>query len=176
MAVQDLKYSPNAQCAEKVESIFNEYLASGATCQVNVDSRTLEATTKSRTDHTVPERYVFSQAEEHIFVLMSKDSYPRFVRSEIYKGVLNAAQQQGSKRLGWRNFLFNMGGKKMSTVNTSKLSSVSKLRDEGSGASLPKQFSLDTGSALGISKKLSGPTMTIDENSSQISDHNSEKT
>lgn len=74
----------------------------GAPCQVNVDSRTLAAVTKAMNDPLLPQRFCFSEAEEHIFVLMSKDSYPRFVRSEIYKGVLSAAQQQGSKKLGWR--------------------------------------------------------------------------
>ena len=43
----------------------------------------------------VVRRYAFSQAEEQIFTLMKKDSYPRFIRSAIYKGVLSAAQQQG---------------------------------------------------------------------------------
>lgn len=54
------------------------------------------------TDKSLPPRYCFSAAEEHIFILMSKDSYPRFVRSEIYKGVLNNAQQQGAKKVNWK--------------------------------------------------------------------------
>ncbi len=81
---------------------FREFLAAGAPCQVNVDSKTLDAVTQAMHEHSIPQRYAFSQAEEHIFTLMSKDSYPRFIRSEIYKGVLSAAQQQGSKRMGWR--------------------------------------------------------------------------
>lgn len=62
--------------------------------QVNVDSRTLESTLKLLNDDKTPRRHAFSPAEEHVFTLMSKDSYPRFVRSQIYKGVLSAAQQQ----------------------------------------------------------------------------------
>lgn len=61
-----------------------------------MDSRTLEATLKSLQDETVARRHAFSPAEEHVFTLMSKDSYPRFIRSQIYKGVLSAAQQQVS--------------------------------------------------------------------------------
>lgn len=49
---------------------------------------------KSLKDNSVARRHAFSIAEEHIFTLMSKDSYPRFLRSEIYRGVLSAAQQQ----------------------------------------------------------------------------------
>lgn len=63
--------------------------------QVNVDSRTLEETLKHLKDPNIARRHAFSVAEEHVFTLMSKDSYPRFLRSQIYKGVLSAAQQQG---------------------------------------------------------------------------------
>lgn len=49
---------------------------------------------KSLQDKSVARRHAFSPAEEHVFTLMSKDSYPRFLRSQIYKGVLSAAQQQ----------------------------------------------------------------------------------
>ncbi|VDP11487.1 unnamed protein product [Soboliphyme baturini] len=102
IAVQDLKHSPSSQVEQKVETIYNEFLVSGAPCQINIDSQTLEAVTKAMKSNTMPSRYCFSQAEEHIFILMSKDSYPRFTRSEIYRGILTAAQQQGSKRLGWK--------------------------------------------------------------------------
>ncbi|VDK70370.1 unnamed protein product, partial [Gongylonema pulchrum] len=94
MAIQDLKYSTNEQVERKAQHIFEEFLASGAPCQVNVDSRTLEATLKSLQDEAATKRHAFSSAEEHVFTLMSKDSYPRFLRSQIYKGVLSAAQQQ----------------------------------------------------------------------------------
>lgn len=109
LAIQDLKYSPNSEIEAKAERIYEEFLGPGAPCQVNVDSRTLEQTMEAL-NKDGSKRHAFSVAEDHVFTLMSKDSYPRFVRSHIYKGVLSAAQQQGSRRLGWRNFVFNMGG------------------------------------------------------------------
>lgn len=55
--------------------------------QVNVDSKTYDLTVdclrKANTD--TAKRHAFTCAEEHVFTLMSKDSYPRFVRSQIYK-------------------------------------------------------------------------------------------
>lgn len=60
-----------------------------------MDSRTLEETFKCFKESEIARRHAFSMAEEHVFTLMSKDSYPRFLRSQIYKGVLSAAQQQG---------------------------------------------------------------------------------
>ncbi|VDO41516.1 unnamed protein product [Brugia timori] len=96
---------------------------------------------KSLQDKLVARRHAFSPAEEHIFTLMSKDSYPRFLRSQIYMGVLSAAQQQGSRRLGWRNFVFNMGNqKKLPTA--AKQHKIS--RDDNSHISLPKQLSSDS--------------------------------
>ncbi|EFO21182.1 hypothetical protein LOAG_07306 [Loa loa] len=140
MAIQDLKFSANEQVERKAQHIYDEFLSSGAPCQVNVDSRTLEATMKSLQDK-LARRHAFSPAEEHIFTLMSKDSYPRFLRSQIYRGVLSAAQQQGSRRLGWRNFVFNMG-------NQRKMPAAAKQhkmsRDDNSHISLPKQLSSDS--------------------------------
>ena len=43
-------------------------------------------------------RYVFEPAQEHIYVLMKKDSYPRYLRSEEYKVLLEKARQQPHKK------------------------------------------------------------------------------
>jgi regulator of G-protein signaling len=95
IAIQDIKYAANSQVEAKAQRIHDEFLAPGAPCQVNVDSRTLEETLKCLKDPNIARRHAFSNAEDHVFTLMSKDSYPRFLRSQIYKGVLSAAQQQG---------------------------------------------------------------------------------
>lgn len=66
---------------------INEYLLyeqCNSACQVNVDSRTLERTIECL-ESSKNHRHAFFFAEEHVFTLMSKDSYPRFVRSNIYK-------------------------------------------------------------------------------------------
>ncbi|KAI1731646.1 regulator of G protein signaling domain-containing protein [Ditylenchus destructor] len=151
MSIQDLKYSPNCQVDAKAQRVHDEFLASGAPCQVNVDSRTLEETFKCLRGSTVSRRHAFSLAEEHIFTLMSKDSYPRFLRSNIYKGVLSAAQQQGTRRLGWRNFVFTMGGgNQKRTPITSKTARQQHeqhkmSRDDNSHTSLPsRQLSSDS--------------------------------
>ena len=43
-------------------------------------------------------RYVFEPAQEHIYALMKKDSYPRYLRSEEYKVLLEKARQQPHKK------------------------------------------------------------------------------
>ncbi|CAJ0574070.1 unnamed protein product, partial [Mesorhabditis spiculigera] len=139
IAIQDLKYSTNAEIEPKAERIYEEFLGPGAPCQVNVDSRTLERT-MDLLNAGNPRRHAFTHAEEHVFTLMSKDSYPRFVKSAIYKGVLTAAQQQGSKRVGWRNFIFNMGATKKPLGSRQHKTS----RDDSHHQQLPKQLSSDS--------------------------------
>ncbi|KAI6178249.1 Regulator of G-protein signaling 7 [Aphelenchoides besseyi] len=143
IAVQDIKYAANSQVDAKAQKIHDEYLASGAPCQVNIDARTLDETLKHLRDPNIARRHVFWNAEEHVFTLMSKDSYPRFLRSQIYNGVLSAAQQQGSKRVNWRKFLFNQAartGGHHSGVAKSKIS-----RDETHQHQfIPKQLSSDS--------------------------------
>ncbi|CAB3408546.1 unnamed protein product [Caenorhabditis bovis] len=140
IAIQDLKYSLNDQIYAKAERIREEFLAQGAPAQVNVDSRTLDKTLEciAKAKDASQMRFAFYHSEEHVFTLMAKDSYPRFVRSQIYTGVLSAAQQQGSRRLGWRNFVFNMGA-------TKKPTSTKPTKDTiGAGQPLPKQLSSDS--------------------------------
>jgi regulator of G-protein signaling len=146
MAIQDLKYSPNCQIEIKAQRVHDEFLANGAPCQINIDSRTLDSTLNLlKEESAVSRRFAFSQAEENVFTLMSKDSYPRFIRSQIYKGVLSAAQQQGTKRLGWRNFIFNMGMGMTNMQKRTPLTSKHKMsRDDNSHTSLPKQLSSDS--------------------------------
>ncbi|KAF7639162.1 hypothetical protein Mgra_00001395 [Meloidogyne graminicola] len=99
VSIQDLKYSANSQVESKAQLILDEYLTAGAPCQVNVDSRTFDETLRCVTESSTARRFAFSLAEEHVFTLMSKDSYPRFLRSPIYKGVVDAAKAKGKKRI-----------------------------------------------------------------------------
>uniref|UniRef100_A0A0K0FY43 G protein signaling regulator EAT-16 (projected from Caenorhabditis elegans ortholog eat-16) n=1 Tax=Strongyloides venezuelensis TaxID=75913 RepID=A0A0K0FY43_STRVS len=147
IAIQDIKYSANSQVEEKAQKIHDDFLAPGAPYQVNVDSKTLDETLKLLKNTRIARRHAFWVAEEHVFTLMSKDSYPRFIRSQIYKGVLSAAQQQGSRRLGWRNFVFNVGNqKKINTTGGGGTSSNKHKasRDDTINNALPKQLSSDS--------------------------------
>ncbi|PAV81937.1 hypothetical protein WR25_10017 [Diploscapter pachys] len=146
IAVQDLKASPNEQIESKMERIYDEFLGPGAPAQVNVDSRTLEQTIDciKNADTPAARRHAFSNSEEHVFTLMAKDSYPRFVKSQIYKGVLSAAQQQGNKRLGWRNFVFNMGATKKPLGSKQPKSQANRDESGSSSQPLPKQLSSDS--------------------------------
>ena len=70
-------------------------MAPGAPSEINIDSKTMEHTLKQMKE---PSRFTFDKAEEHIYLLMKKDSYNRFVRSDVYKNLLANAVQPSSKK------------------------------------------------------------------------------
>ena len=74
----------------------SEFLAPGAPCEINIDGRTME-TVQREMQH--PSRFTFDAAAEHVYnLLLKKDCYPRFVRSEHYKSLLAHALQPSQKK------------------------------------------------------------------------------
>jgi regulator of G-protein signaling len=105
--------------------IRREFLEPGAPCEINIDGKTME---KVQQGLKSPSRFTFDVAAEHVYtLLLKKDCYPRFIRSEHYKSLLaNAIQPLQKKRF------FGFGGpakKKPSTTiapNPALLSQVRK--------------------------------------------------
>lgn len=62
--------------------------------QVNLDSYTREHTKENLQNIT---RSCFDLAQKRIYGLMEKDSYPRFLRSDLYLDIIN--QKKGSSPL-----------------------------------------------------------------------------
>ncbi|XP_043570966.1 regulator of G-protein signaling 9b [Chiloscyllium plagiosum] len=87
-ACEDLKHGEQSKVKEKAEEIYKTFLAQGARRWINIDGRTMEITVKGL-QH--PHRYVLDAAQTHIYMLMKKDSYPRFLRSPIYKEMQSKA-------------------------------------------------------------------------------------
>ncbi|XP_077172388.1 regulator of G-protein signaling 11 isoform X3 [Paroedura picta] len=87
-ACEALRHGEQAHIAEMVDSIYQQFLAPSATRWVNIDSKTMEHTLQGIRK---PHRYVMDDAQMHIYMLMKKDSYPRFLKSEAYKSLLAEA-------------------------------------------------------------------------------------
>ncbi|XP_060642666.2 regulator of G-protein signaling 11 isoform X1 [Anolis sagrei] len=87
-ACEELRYGEQGRIAEIVDSIYQQFLAPGATRWVNIDSKTMERTLEGI---KTPHRYVMDDAQMHIYMLMKKDSYPRFIKSDLYKNLLAEA-------------------------------------------------------------------------------------
>ena len=65
----------------KVRSMYSNYFALTAPQAINVD---VEARIAADRDVLSPSVDAFKEAEEHIYQLMRDDSYPRFLRSDLY--------------------------------------------------------------------------------------------
>nr|XP_031837348.1 regulator of G-protein signaling 9 isoform X3 [Nomia melanderi] len=120
LAVKDLRHSFQAQIPDKVNEIFKEFLAPGAPCEINIDGKTME---KVHQEMKNPSRFTFDAAAEHVYtLLLKKDCYPRFIRSDQYRNLLTAGAQPLQKK---RFFYF--GGqtkKKISSTSTTTPSTL----------------------------------------------------
>uniref|UniRef100_A0A8B9FXV1 RGS domain-containing protein n=1 Tax=Amazona collaria TaxID=241587 RepID=A0A8B9FXV1_9PSIT len=97
-ACEDLKYGDQSKVKEKAEEIYKLFLAPGARRWINIDGTTMGITVKGLKH---PHRYVLDAAQTHIYMLMKKDSYGRYLKSPIYKEMLAKAvvpQQTVKKR------------------------------------------------------------------------------
>ena len=58
-------------------------MSPGAKAEINIDGKTMEATKLAM---KTPSRFAYDVAAEHVYtLLLKKDCYPRFVRSDHYK-------------------------------------------------------------------------------------------
>ncbi|XP_016385032.1 regulator of G-protein signaling 9-like isoform X2 [Sinocyclocheilus rhinocerous] len=87
-AAEELKWGTAASMSEKVEHIFKTFLAPGAPRWINIDGRTMGLTVKGL-EH--PHRYVLDAAQTHIFMLMKKDTFYRYLKSPVYKEIQKKA-------------------------------------------------------------------------------------
>ncbi|XP_054271543.1 regulator of G-protein signaling 7-like isoform X2 [Macrosteles quadrilineatus] len=112
MAVRDLRRSSHSQIPLKVQEIYEEFLAPGAPCEINIDGKTME---KTQQEMKNPTRWTFDYAAEHVYtLLLKKDCYPRFIRSDHYKNLLATGVQPSAKK---RFFGFGGAGKKKSSTS-----------------------------------------------------------
>ncbi|KAI2668750.1 Regulator of G-protein signaling 11 [Labeo rohita] len=87
-ACEDVRHGETSKIPEKVDEVYKQFLAPGASRWVNIDSKTMEKTLEGLKR---PHRFVLDDAQMHIYFLMKKDSYPRYLKSELYKNLLARA-------------------------------------------------------------------------------------
>lgn len=96
-SVTALRWGSIKNVEDKVKAIYDEFLKPGAPCEINIDGKTMEVTQQMM---KTPSRYTYQVAADHVYILLlKKDCYPRFLRSEQYKTLLaNAIQPSQRKR------------------------------------------------------------------------------
>ncbi|KAL7980807.1 hypothetical protein Chor_001961 [Crotalus horridus] len=82
-----------AKMIATARKIFTEYIAVQSCKEVNLDSYTREHTQESLQNIS---RGCFDLAQRRIYGLMEKDSYPRFLRSELYLDLINPRKPSSS--------------------------------------------------------------------------------
>ncbi|XP_047199865.1 regulator of G-protein signaling 9a [Hippoglossus stenolepis] len=87
-AAEELKWGTASSMSSKAETIFKTFLAPGAPRWINIDGRTMGLTVKGL-DH--PHRYVLEAAQTHVFLLMKKDTFFRYLKSPVYKDIQKKA-------------------------------------------------------------------------------------
>lgn len=102
-AVQELKRVHSKDVARRVEAIWQEYLAQDANCPINIDSKSYETSKKNMTKNK-NNRYIFDEAAGHVYQLMKNDSYPRYLRSEMYKDYKEASEKKRSNQVAFDVF------------------------------------------------------------------------
>ncbi|XP_064624634.1 regulator of G-protein signaling 17-like isoform X2 [Lineus longissimus] len=91
MACEELKSEHNAEAVEeKARLIYEDYISILSPKEVSLDSRVREIINRNMVD---PTPQTFNEAQLQIYTLMHRDSYPRFLNSQVYKKLL----QQGAK-------------------------------------------------------------------------------
>jgi hypothetical protein len=75
---------------------FREFLTSEGSSEINVNEQTRNRIVKIIGGN--PTRDSFAEAEHHIYELMKKNVYPRYLQSEIYKSMLDKAPIPSNKK------------------------------------------------------------------------------
>ncbi|XP_028666845.1 regulator of G-protein signaling 21-like [Erpetoichthys calabaricus] len=70
----------------KAVEIYNKFIQPRAPKEINIDHQTREVI---KLHLQMPDISCFDVAQKQIFSLMEKDSYPRFIKSEIYLNIVN---------------------------------------------------------------------------------------
>ncbi|XP_011631689.1 regulator of G-protein signaling 19 isoform X2 [Pogonomyrmex barbatus] len=85
LACEQLKRESNPETIEeKARYIYEDYISILSPKEVSLDSRVREIVNRNMVE---PTPHTFDEAQLQIYTLMHRDSYPRFVNSEIYRRV-----------------------------------------------------------------------------------------
>ncbi|XP_016377371.1 regulator of G-protein signaling 21 isoform X1 [Sinocyclocheilus rhinocerous] len=83
------RMTSSGKLCNKAADIYKEFLHPMAQKEVNIDQHIRE---KIKRSLVKPELTCFDEAEMHIYRLMEDDSCPRFLKSEAYQNLRNAAR------------------------------------------------------------------------------------
>ncbi|CAI5770303.1 regulator of G-protein signaling 17 isoform X1 [Podarcis muralis] len=88
LACEDLKKEQNKEIVEeKARLIYEDYISILSPKEVSLDSRVREVINRNLLD---PNPHMYEDAQLQIYTLMHRDSFPRFLNSQIYKSLVES--------------------------------------------------------------------------------------
>ncbi|KAK1786716.1 hypothetical protein P4O66_017105 [Electrophorus voltai] len=81
------KIKSTSQLISRAKKIFSRYIQTEAPKEINIDYKTRELI---KQNVKAPTMQCFDEAQRMVFSLMEKDSYPRFLRSDFYRTLLES--------------------------------------------------------------------------------------
>ncbi|XP_072851289.2 regulator of G-protein signaling 17 isoform X5 [Pogona vitticeps] len=95
LACEDLKKEQNKEAIEeKARLIYEDYISILSPKEVSLDSRVREVINRNLLD---PTPHMYEDAQLQIYTLMHRDSFPRFLNSQIYKSLVESAKGSASE-------------------------------------------------------------------------------
>ncbi|XP_027699170.1 regulator of G-protein signaling 13 isoform X1 [Vombatus ursinus] len=73
----------------KAKKLYKTYIKPQSPREINIDSPTREAIIKNIQE---PTQNCFDEAQKIVYMHMERDSYPRFLRSELYQNLIESLQ------------------------------------------------------------------------------------
>ncbi|XP_051549744.1 regulator of G-protein signaling 21-like isoform X1 [Myxocyprinus asiaticus] len=81
------KITSSHKMSLKAKKIFEQFIEAESSKEINIDYQTREEIKRNVRSPTVQ---CFDEAQKIVFGLMERDSYPRFLRSEMYRTLLES--------------------------------------------------------------------------------------
>uniref|UniRef100_H3A088 Regulator of G protein signaling 13 n=1 Tax=Latimeria chalumnae TaxID=7897 RepID=H3A088_LATCH len=83
------KIKSSKKLSKMAMNMFKEFIEPDSLKQINIDHQTRESISKLMQESP---RSCFDEAQKIVYSLMERDSYPRFLRSQIYQDLLTTTQ------------------------------------------------------------------------------------
>uniref|UniRef100_A0A8D0BV03 Regulator of G protein signaling 20 n=1 Tax=Salvator merianae TaxID=96440 RepID=A0A8D0BV03_SALMN len=95
MACEDLKQETNKSVIEeKARLIYEDYISILSPKEVSLDSKARDLINRNIQQ---PSKDTFDDAQLQIYMLMLRDSYPRFMKTAIYKDLIERLSQNSAE-------------------------------------------------------------------------------
>ncbi|KAK7094721.1 hypothetical protein V1264_006232 [Littorina saxatilis] len=87
IAVEEFKQLKSSKLPSVAQKIYTDFVAPQAPREINLDAKTRMKTLANLSSHN---KEVFEEAQRKVQALMEKDSYPRFLESEVYQRIIRS--------------------------------------------------------------------------------------